>query len=110
MKISAIFRNALIGAVAVAMCTALAWADDSFTLHNRTARPMKALYVTESKSDNWGPNILPAEVPPGQDIKVSWTHGETECNWDVRGEFDDGSTAEVDNVDFCTTDEVTFHE
>jgi hypothetical protein len=36
-------------------------------------------------------------------------HGETECNWDVRGEFDDGTYAEVKNVDFCTVNEVTFN-
>ena len=110
MKMSAIFRNVLIAVAGVAMCTSLAWADDSFTLHNYTAKPMVKLFVTESKSDNWGPNILPQAVPAGKDVKVSWTHGETECKWDVRGEFDDGSHAEVDDVDFCSVDEVTFHE
>jgi hypothetical protein len=96
--------------VAVATCAAPAIADDSFTLHNDIARPMRALYVAPSSSDNWGPNILDGVVAAGKDVKVSWTHGETECNWDVRGEFDDGSYAEVKDVDFCTVDEVTFHE
>jgi hypothetical protein len=103
------YRTFLIAALAIVMCAAPVLADDSFTLHNHTGRAMKALYVAPSSSDNWGPDILGEEVADGQDVKVSWTHGETECNWDVRGEFDDGTYAEVKDVDFCTVNDVTFN-
>ena len=108
MKPSTIFRSLLIAALAIVICAAPALSDDSFVLHNRTGRTMKALYVAESASDKWGPDILNQDIANDQDVKVSWTHGETECNWDVRGEFEDGTYAEVKNVDFCTVNEVTF--
>jgi hypothetical protein len=109
MKNRTIFRSLLIAALAIAVSIAPALADDSFTLHNHTGRSMKALYVAQSDTDSWGSDILDGSVANGADVKVSWTHGETACNWDVRGEFDDGTYAEVKNVDFCTVTEVTFN-
>jgi hypothetical protein len=109
MQNRTIFRSLLIAALAIVMSVAPALADDSFVLHNHTGRSMKALYVGPSSSDSWGPDILNGEAADGSDVKVSWTHGETECNWDVRGEFDDGTYAEVRDVDFCTVNDVTFN-
>jgi len=104
-----IARSLLVAALAIVMSVAPAYADDSFVLHNHTGRPMKALYVSESDKDSWGPNILNGTVDDGADVTVSWVRGETACNWDVRGEFEDGSSAEVRDVDFCTVNEVTFN-
>lgn len=104
-----IVRSFLIAALAVVVSAAPVLADDSFTLHNHTGRSMKSLYVAQSDSDSWGPDILNAEVANNANVKVSWVRGETACNWDVRGEFDDGTYAEVKNVDFCTVSEVTFN-
>ena len=104
-----IVQSFLIAALAIVVSAAPVLADDSFTLHNHTGRSMKALYVSASDTDSWGPDILNGEAANGADVKVSWTHGETACNWDVRGEFDDGTYAEVKNVDFCTVTEVTFN-
>jgi hypothetical protein len=104
-----IVRSLLVAALAIVVSTAPVLADDSFTLHNHTGRTMKALFVAPSDSDSWGPDILNQNVADGADVKVSWTHGETACNWDVRGEFEDGTYAEVKNVDFCTVDDVTFN-
>jgi hypothetical protein len=109
MNIRKIMSGLAIAALALVVSVAPARADDSFTLHNHTGRSMKALYVAESASDSWGPDILGGELASGDDIKVSWVRGETACNWDVRGEFDDGTYAEVKNVDFCTVTEVTFN-
>jgi hypothetical protein len=108
MKHQAILRGLLIALLAIVLTAAPVLADDSFTLHNNTGRTMKALFVSQSDKDTWGPDILNGNLATGADVKVSWTHGETECNWDVRGEFEDGTYAEVKNVDFCTVNEVTF--
>src|SRR5271155_2329986 len=108
MRHQAILRGLLIALLAIVITAAPILADDSFTLHNRTGRTMTSLYVAQSDSDKWGPDILTGSIENGNDVKVSWTHGETECNWDVRGEFEDGTYAEVKDVDFCTVNEVTF--
>jgi hypothetical protein len=110
MKLPAIFRSVLFAALAVAVSAAPVMADDdSFTLHNHTGRTMKSLYVAPtSQTDSWGSDILNQNIADGGDVKVTFPRDATECNWDVRGEFSDGTYAEVRNVDFCTVDEVTF--
>lgn len=108
MKVSSIVRTVVIAGLAIGMCIAPALAD-SFTLHNKTSHEMVALYVSPSSKNNWGPNVLSGTVPSGQDATFTWSKDASdECNWDVRGEYADGSHAEVDNVDFCKVTDVTF--
>jgi hypothetical protein len=106
-----VFRKFLIGIVAAALCMAPAMAgDQDFTLHNTTGHTMKALFVAPSSSNDWGSDILGQDVlEDGQSVQVKFDRGESECKWDVRGEFSDGTYAEVTDVDFCTVSEVTFH-
>lgn len=108
MKILGIARSFVFVAAALAVCIAPALAD-SFTLHNRTSHEMVAMYVSPSSKDSWGPNVLSGTVPAGADATFTWSpNASDECNWDVRGEYADGSHAEVTDVDFCKVSEVTF--
>lgn len=112
MQILAPFRKMFLVALAAAMflvaIPALA-ADQDFTLHNHTGRTMKALFVSEVGSDDWGSDILGQDtIEDGGDVSVKFDRGEDKCKWDVRGEFEDGSYAEVRDVDFCSVSEVTF--
>jgi hypothetical protein len=111
MRISGIFRSILIAAIAVGLSAAPVMASgDYFMLHNHTGRSMKALYVAPTSSDSWGSDILNADAPDGSDVKVTWSrNADDTCYWDVRGEFEDNTYAEVKNVDFCTVDDVTFN-
>jgi hypothetical protein len=104
-------------AALLAVVTALVWIapaqadDESFTLHNKSSHTMVALYVGPTTDDNWGPNILSGKAGPGEDVTVTWTKSAPDvCEWDVRGEYADGATAEVRNVDFCKVTDVTFHD
>jgi hypothetical protein len=113
MKFPAIFRGVMIAALAALVCAAPVFADDSndsFTLHNRTGRTMKALFVAPtSQTDSWGSDILNEDIADGNDVKVSFPRSSSECQWDVRGEFEDGTYAEVREVDMCTVWDVTFN-
>ena len=104
--------GALFAGLAILLSSAIAYADDDyFTLHNKTSHKMVALYVGTTTDDSWGPNILRGSAAAGSDIKVTWSKSAPDvCKWDVRGEFDDGTSAEVRDVDFCSVDEVTFHD
>ncbi|MBV8490909.1 MAG: hypothetical protein JO199_10315 [Candidatus Eremiobacteraeota bacterium] len=107
MKVS-IVRILVAASLAIAFCVAPALAD-SFTLHNKTSHEMVKLFVSPTSKADWGPNLLEGTVPAGQDATFTWSKDASdECNWDVRGEYADGSYAEVKNVDFCTVTEVTF--
>jgi hypothetical protein len=105
-------RKALLVAVAVALCSALPAkaADQDFTLNNRTGHTLKALFVSPVGQDSWGSDILGQDVlENGESVDVKFDRGEDQCNWDVRGEFEDGSYAEVRDVDFCTVSVVNFN-
>ncbi|HTX58941.1 MAG TPA: argininosuccinate lyase [Verrucomicrobiae bacterium] len=107
-----ILQPALIAALAFAFWVAPAKAgDQDFTLHNNTKATMTSLYVSPHSSDKWGDDILGEDtLAPGDSVDVKFDRDEDECNWDVKGEFKDGSTAEVDDVDFCSVSEVNFHD
>ena len=103
-------------AMVVAAAAMLLWAipafaaDQDFTLHNKTGRTMKALFVSPSDKDSWGPDILGEDtLADGADVSIKFDRNEDECKWDVRGEFEDGTYAEVRDVDFCTVTDVNFN-
>jgi len=102
-------RKALLGATAAAMLSfaipAMA-ADQDFTLHNHSGHEIKALYVSPTSEDHWGPNILGESVADGGEVAVKFDREETECKWDVRVEFEDGTDGEVHDVDFCSVADV----
>jgi len=111
--IANILRRSVVALVATG---ALLWsipalaADQDFTLHNKTGREMKSLYVSPSEKDSWGPDILGQDtLADGADLQIKFDRDESECKWDVRAEFADGSSGEVRDVDFCTVTDVTFH-
>jgi hypothetical protein len=105
-------RKAVLVAIAIAFCAAPALAaDQDFTVHNHTGRTMKALFVSETSKDDWGSDLLGdgSTVADGSDVDIKFDRNETECQWDVRAEFEDGSYGEVRDVDFCTVTDVTFN-
>lgn len=70
---------------------------------------MKALYVSPTSEDHWGEDILGQDtLAEGGTVEVHFDREETECNWDVKAEFEDGSDLEVHNVNFCEVSEVTI--
>jgi hypothetical protein len=92
----------------VAGASALA-ADQDFTLHNHTQRIMKSLNVSPAGTDRWSEDILGQDILDGHtDLEVKFARSRSECEWDVRAEFRDGSTAQVRDVNLCADDKVTF--
>jgi hypothetical protein len=110
-------KRSLGKALAVAIGAALLFAipavagDQDFTLHNNTSKTLKSLYVSPHSSDDWGDDILGEdELESGQSVHVKFPRDEDKCHWDVKGEFEGGGTAEIDDVDFCSVSEVNFHD
>ena len=105
-------RKAVVVAIAVSLFAALPAkaADQDFTLNNHTGRIMKALFVSPVGQDSWGSDIMGSDVlADGASVDVKFERNEDQCNWDVRGEFEDGAFAEVRDVDFCTVSVVNFN-
>src|SRR5579863_320393 len=84
-------------------------ADQNFVLHNRTERTIKSLYVSPAGAGNWSEDILGQDILDYHtDLEVRFDRGASQCEWDVRADFSDGTSEQVRDVDFCAVSEVTF--
>jgi hypothetical protein len=102
-------RRALIAIGAtVALCAAPALAaQQDFELHNKSGHTINNIYVSPTSEDHWGSDILGQDtLGDGETLQIGFDRGESECNWDVKATFTDGTSAEVRGVDFCTVSDV----
>lgn len=83
--------------------------DQNFTLHNHTERTIKSLYVSPTGARQWSDDILGQDILDDHtDLLVKFDRGSSQCDWDVRVAFKDGTTEQVSDVDFCAVSDVTF--
>lgn len=86
-----------------------------FTLHNRSQHDIDALYISEVNDDQWGSDILGADIlKDGQDAEIGFKgYRDGVCFWDLKIEQSDdegenGSTWVVKNVNLCDITDLTF--
>jgi len=101
-------------AVAAFALAAPVMADDAkqdFKLVNATGYELKALYVSPSKSDDWGDDILGQDtLDDGQAVNVHFSPKVHTCKWDLQVVYsDDDSKAVWSDVDLCTIEKITIH-
>ncbi|HML10767.1 MAG TPA: argininosuccinate lyase [Stellaceae bacterium] len=86
-------------------------AKQDFKLINATGYELKALYVSPSKSDEWGDDILGQDVlSDGQAVNVHFSPKVHTCKWDLRVTYtDDNSNAVWSDIDLCTVEKITIH-
>lgn len=103
----------ILAASAAAICLAIpaSAGEQDFTLHNDSSHVMNNLYVSPHSADHWGPDILGQDtLGSGESVSVHFDRDESECNWDVKGDYQGGGSAEVDDVNFCSVTDVNFHD
>ena len=84
-------------------------AQQNFTVVNNTGHTVVTLNVSASNTDSWGPDILGRDVlPNGQSAQITFPHGESQCMWDIKATYDDGTNTDMRNVDLCTVATVTL--
>jgi hypothetical protein len=104
----------LIAAVVVFLAFAVpASAQDAkqdFQLVNKTGYELKALYVSPSKSDDWGDDILGQDVlADSQVVNVHFSPKAHTCKWDLKVTYtDDNSNAVWGDIDLCTVEKITI--
>lgn len=82
-------------------------AQNRFWLENNSGMTIREAYVSASRVDFWGPDILGASVlPPGQRVWVTPTFGD--CILDVRVVYMDGRAEERRNVNACGLSRIAF--
>jgi hypothetical protein len=106
------FFAAVVAAVLTFAVPAVAQdAKQDFKMVNATGYELKALYVSPSKSDDWGDDILGQDVlSDGQVVNVHFSPKVHTCKWDLKvTHSDDDSNAVWQEIDLCTVEKITIH-
>ena len=103
-------RAAVLASAILALGVSPAFGTDrDFTLHNHTHRTIKSLAVSPTGEERWSADILGQDILDDHtDLVVKFYAGESQCDWDVRVEFEDGTSEQVHDVDLCADSDVTF--
>jgi hypothetical protein len=90
-------------AAAVVLSTAPAFAgDQDFNLKNQTGYTIKKLYISAVSTNAWEEDILGRDtLANGEEADIKFSHEEAACHWDMKVEFEDGSSAEWGNFNLC---------
>jgi hypothetical protein len=103
-------RAALVAVVALVGAlwgAAPAQAQNRFWLVNTSGQTIQEAYVSPSRLDNWGPDILGANVlPPGQQVWVTPNFGD--CVLDVRVRYASGAEDRRMGVNACGLSRIVF--
>ncbi|MFZ2006262.1 MAG: argininosuccinate lyase [Stellaceae bacterium] len=108
-------RTLLIAAAAMIVATVspgLAQdAKQDFKLVNSTGYELKALFVSPSKADDWGDDVLGQDVlSDSQVVNVHFSPKVRTCKWDLKVTYsDDDSNAVWNDIDLCTVEKITIH-
>ena len=96
----------------LAFASAPALAEDlEFTLTNDTGSVIVEFYASPSDVEAWEEDILGSSVlGAGESATVTIADGRTQCEYDLRFVFDDGSETTVAAEDICETGSFTLTE
>ncbi|WP_271253102.1 hypothetical protein [Pseudanabaena sp. Chao 1811] len=75
---------------------------------NNSGKVLKAIYMSAPSKQDWGPNELDAPLADREKADFEWKRSDFKgadagCVFDVRAEYDDGKSAELDPIDVCKT-------
>ena len=85
--------------------------QQDFTLNNETGKGITHVYVSEATSQEWGDDVLGAEVAleDGEASEISFDGYEDDvCKFDVKITLEDGKSWTVSNIDLCTMHDLVF--
>ncbi len=83
--------------------------DADFKLVNKTGYQINEVYVGPTSSDNWGPDIMgPNAIPTGSSVNITFPHGGSACNYDIKVKYADGDTATWTNVNLCQYETISL--
>ncbi|MEM1161176.1 MAG: hypothetical protein AAGJ28_09595 [Pseudomonadota bacterium] len=103
-KVAAVAVFATLG-----LTTAVKAEDLNFLIVNDSSANLTEFNVSPSNSDDWEGNLMSGGyLAPGFEIDVEIADGLSTCVYDIRGVFEDGSTAEDYGLDLCELGEYTF--
>ena len=89
-------------ALALALLLPVAANAYEFTINNLTSSKIVALEVSEDGA-SWGNFNVGAGLDAGASATATWSEStnDSNCEWQVRAKFADGSSSDAATFDFC---------
>ena len=81
---------------------------------NNSGKTMTAVYMSPPDKDTWGENELEAPIADRQKADFEWNQADyggsdAGCIFDVRAEYSDGKSTDLDAVDLCKETALNFN-
>jgi len=105
-----------IAAIGLAACqptttttTTVVSANKNVQIVNNTGRTIWRFYGSPVTVNSWEEDILGSDVfPAGRTLNIDFSDGRTNCNYDMRAEFQDGTAIVKNNINVCSVSRVSF--
>lgn len=104
--------GAMLALALVVSSVSTAFADPrDFVLINATGKIIGEVYVTPSNLDDWGDDILGMDVlGVGETVTITFARfTEGDCYYDIKVTLLEGGEGELNQVNLCETQTVTFN-
>ena len=77
----------------------------TFTISNNTDQDIVGIEVSED-GESWGEFDVGEGIPAGGSAEATWAEhtDDSNCEWEFRAEFEDGSVSDAVAFDFCEDD------
>ena len=83
--------------------------QDDYGVINKTGMTLTHLYLSPTKDDKWGDDILEKDVlANGEECGIEFDKDDDECFWDIKVIDSKETEWTVTNVDLCKYTKVTF--
>jgi hypothetical protein len=81
---------------------------------NNSGKEMTAIYISAPDQDDWGENELDAPIADRGKVDFSWNQedyggSDAGCIFDVRAEYSDGKSTDLDKMDLCKEASLNFN-
>jgi hypothetical protein len=105
----ATFFAALMTLAAGLVSTAAPAVQDDYAVINKTGMTITHLYLSPTKDDKWGDDILEKDVlADGEECGIEFDKDDDECAYDIKIIDSKKQEWTVTNVDLCKYTKVTF--
>ena len=84
-------------------------ANKVVTIQNNTGRTIWRFYGSPQTTNSWEADILGSDIlPAGRSQVIDFADGRTSCGYDMKAEFQDGTSIIKNGIDVCTVSVVSF--
>ena len=86
-------------------------AKQDFRLVNKTGYEVKDVYVSPTKTDDWGDEVLGRgnRLADGQGVDIHFNPRTRTCRWDLKVVYSDDDKAVWRDINLCEVDKITLH-